>query len=237
MRSIGVTLALVALGGCSAIQPARMRLPVELSAASARMVYSGIGGSTRGKFAVGAYHGSYERSEQRLAIFDAFVRNYGHSEFEIAGPEISSTIETRCQMREKVLDFGIAEFTTRPMAYRCEFTAEGRAIPSRFELQEVSRGIGGALSREERMGEIALGGETVQIRSVHKLDGSPIEMASPIGYVFEQHGEPVGAVELNGAPVLYLGNTADPGLVRTLTVAATTLAVFWDPANSALDDD
>ena len=140
-------------------------------------------------------------------------------------------------MRERVLDLGIMEFTPGPMSYRCEFTADGRAIPARFELQEVRSGIGGALSREERRGEIALGGEIVQIRSVHRLEGSPIEMASPIGYVFEQDGRPVGAVELNGSPVIYLADAADEGLARTIVVGAMALAVFRDPANSALEED
>lgn len=224
-----------ALAACAGIQPVEMRLPPSVAATAERMAFSGISGWTHGRFAVGPYQVGYERSEERLAFFDTFVTNYGHSEFTLAGPEIGTTIEARCRMRERVLDFGIAEFTPRPMSYRCEFTADGRAFPARFELQEVREGIGGALSKNERRGEILLGGEAVSIRSVHKLKGSPIEMANPIGYVFEQDGEPVGAVELNGTPALFIPAGTDPGLARTLTVAATALAVFWDPADSALE--
>lgn len=234
-------LALLALplltGGCAAIRPVEMRLPSALAANSARLPVEGIGGWTHGRFRTGDYTGGYERSEERLAFFDTFIRNSGHADFTIAGPGISSTIEAACRMRERVLDLDIMEFTPGPMAFRCEFTADGRAIPARFELQEVRSGIGGALSREERRGEIALGGEIVQIRSVHKLEGSPIEMASPIGYVFEQDGRPVGAVEINGSPVIFVGDLTDQGLARTITVGAMALAIFWDPANSALDGD
>ena len=224
-------------GGCSAIRPAEMRLPPMLAAHSARLPVEGIGGWTHGRFRAGGYAGGYERSEERLAFFDHFIRNSGHADFTIAGPEISSTIEAACRMRERVLDLGGLEFTPGPMAYRCAFTADGRAIPARFELQAVRSGIGGALLREERRGEIALGGEIVQIRSVHGLAGSPVETASPIGYVFEQDGRPVGAVELNGSPVIFIGAAANEGLARTIMVGAVALALFRDPADSALDED
>ncbi|RZV35288.1 MAG: hypothetical protein EX262_02570 [Sphingomonadaceae bacterium] len=237
MRLLFLFLTLLLTSACSTITPATMRLPGDLALNSERLTYAGIGGGTRGRFQVGAFRGSFERSEQRLAIFDALVRNYGRADFVIEGPAIGSTIEAQCRMRERLIDLGIAEFKASRMAYRCEFTAAGHAFPARFEVQEVSRGLGGTLSKKERRGEIALGGETVQIRSVHKLDGSPIEMASPIGYVFTQNGDPVGAVELNGAPELFIAHGIDHGLARTVTIAATALAIFWDPANSALGDD
>lgn len=222
--------------GCTAFPPAEMRLPPALSENASRMPIDGIGGWTRGRFRAAAYAGAYTRSEERLSFFDTFVRNSGHTDFVIEGPGISSTIEADCRMKERLLDFGFAEFTPKRMSYRCQFTADGRAIPARFELQEVRSGLGGALNRRERRGEIALGGETVQIRSVHKLSGSPIEMANPIGYLFEQHGRPVGAVEVNGSPVIFVTGEADQGLSRTIVIAAMALAIFWDPANSALDE-
>ena len=237
MRLVFILTMLLLMTACEAFPPAEMRLPPSLADQSARLPVEGIGGWRRGQFRTGDYTGSYERSEERLAFFDAFIRNSGHSEFVIEGPAISSTIEAHCRMRERVLDFAIVEFTPQRMSYRCEFTADGRAFPARFELQEVRTGLGGALSRRERRGEIALGGETVQIRSVHKLSGSPFEMANPIGYVFEQHGRPVGAVEVNGRPVIFIGDLTDEGLSRTITIAAITLAIFWDPANSALDNE
>lgn len=231
-----VLLALTCLSGCASIQPAQMRMPHELAADSMMVPINGIGGGRHGRFTVGDYAGGFERSEDRLALFDLFVQNRGHAEFTIEGPEISSYIDARCRMREKLIDLGIAEFKPKSMAYRCEFLSEGHPFPSRFELQEVSRGLGGALGRNERRGEIALGGEIVQMRSVHRLEGSPIALANPIGYVFEQYGEPIGAVELNGRARLFIADGTDKGLVRTMTIAAVTLAVFWDPAESALGD-
>ncbi|WP_339825070.1 hypothetical protein [uncultured Parasphingorhabdus sp.] len=222
---------------CGTISPVEMRLPQSLANQSARLPVEGIGGRMSGRFRTGDYVGVYERSEERLALFDTFIKNSDHSNFVIEGPGISATIEAECLIGERVLDFDIFEFTPKRMSYRCEFTADGRAIPARFELQEVRSGLGGLLNRRERVGEIALGGETVQIRSVHKLVGSPLEMAKPIGYVLEQNGRPVGAVELNGSPVIYIADLTDEGLSRTITIGAVALAIFWDPANSALGGD
>lgn len=236
MRRLSFLAVPLLASACTAFPSAEMRLPPSLEEHSARLPIEGVGGWDHGRFRTGDYFGGYERSEERLAFFDTFIRNSGHSDFVIEGPGISSTIEAGCRMRERVLDFGIVEFTPKRMSYRCEFTADGRAIPARFELQEVQTGLGGALNRRERRGEIALGGETVQIRSIHNLVGSPIEMANPIGYVFEQYGRSVGAVEVNGSPVIFIADQTDDGLSRTITVGAMALAIFWDPANSALDE-
>lgn len=236
MRTVAALVLSMLISGCAAFPPVEMRLPQSLAEQSMRMPVEGIGGWTHGRFRVGEWSGGYERSEERLAFFETLIRNSGHSEFVIEGPGISSTIEARCRMRERVLDLEVLEFTPQRMSYRCEFTSEGRSFPARFEVQEVRSGLGGALSRRERRGEIALGGETVQVRSVHRLAGSSIEMATPIGYLFEQHEHPVGAVEINGTPIIFIEDPMDESLARTIAVGAIALAIFWDPANSALGD-
>lgn len=234
MRRLTLAALMLGLSACSAIRPAEMRLPNSLVDGSELFTVDGIGGGTHGRFAVGDYRGGFERSEKRLAIFDAFVKNYGHAEFVIEGPAISSTIEVQCKFRERLIDLEIVEFVPGRMAYHCDFFADGRPIPARFELQEVKSGLGGALSKNERHGEIALGGEVIRMHSIHSLQGSPIKMASPVGYVLEQDGEAIGAIELNGKPRLFVSNSIDIGTRRTLTTAAIALAIFWDPANSDL---
>lgn len=225
-----VLFAVLALGGCAAAQ---MRLPAALSEASTRTEITGIGGKPSGRFVAGAYAGDFNRSLDRWSFLDRIART-GHSDFVVAGPEISSTIEARCDMRERAVDLSLAEMTVRPLAYRCAFTAEGRAIPARFELQETVGG-GSAITRYERHGEIALGGEIVRFRSVHHLAGTSLPALTPVGYVFEQRGRPIGALELTGRPALMLAPALDPGTARTATVAALALATFWDPAIHDLD--
>jgi hypothetical protein len=217
-------LGVAALAACA---PAQMRLS-DTFAAAERIEFAGIDGWERGDFRAGDYTGGYERSAERIS-FNVVKENRGHSAFVIEGPEISSTIEGYCRMREGSLDLGIVEVIDRKMAYRCEFTAEGRPIPAYLELQESHANV---LRPYARRGEIALGGEVVQVRSVHEIVGGKLPTGTPIGYVFEQDGHDVGAVELNGRPALIVPVGTDPGLRRTLTVAALALGVFWDPANS-----
>src|SRR5690606_5091887 len=106
-------------------------------------------------------------------------------------------IDGRCRMRESSLDLGVVEVTTKPMAYRCEFHAAGRVLPASLELQEVTRS---AINRYERRGQIEFDGESVAISSVHHLAGTSLPTSTPVGYLFEQGGRAVGAVELNGRP-------------------------------------
>ena len=212
----------------SACSPAQMRLPASLAEQSVRTEITGIGGRDRGQFLAGDFHGNFTRSLDRWSFLDLIARG-GHSDFTIAGPRISSSIEARCDMREHAVDLGMAEVTMQPMAYRCDFTAEGRPIPARFELQEVVGG-GSAITRYERRGEIALGGETIRFRSVHHLAGTSMPSLTPVGYVFEQGGRDIGALELTGRPALMLSAPLDQDVARTATVAALALATFWDPA-------
>ena len=230
-----IALAALTLGACSSFPAAEMRLPSELAQAQQRPI-SGITGWTHGRFQSGAYQGGYERSEERLVFFDTFDKRKAHAEFTVTGPEISSVIEARCWMREKAIKLGSASIITRPMAYSCDFLSDGRAFPARFELQEESRALYGALNQYQRVGEIALGGEVVQFRSTHKMVGTPLPTAAPIGYFFEQNGRSIGAIELNGKPRFIVAPGTDPGVERTMFIAAMALSLLWDPAESALGD-
>jgi hypothetical protein len=227
MRLVLPLLSAVALAGCAAAQ---MHLPDSLAAAE-RIEFDGIGGWRSGAYTAGAYAGRYERSSDRLSYFDTVTESRGHSAFTLAGPDVAEAIVGRCRMRESALDLGLVEVTTRPMAYRCTFTAGARPLDAALELQEVTGG-GTAATRYERRGRVELGGEVLEIRSVHHLAGTTLPVLTPIGYVFEQQGRAVGAVELNGRPVLMIVPGASPELRRTLALAALALGVFWDPADS-----
>jgi hypothetical protein len=227
MRSFLAATALLALAGCATAQ---MQLPANLATAS-RVEFDGIGGWRSGAFTAGAYSGRYSRSAERLTYFDTVIEGRGQSAFTLAGPDTADAIDGRCRMRESALDLGLFEVTTRPMAYRCEFRRAGQPIPAWLELQEEN-GPGTPINRYVRHGRIELDGETLEIRSVHHLAGTAMSVPTPIGYVFEQRGRAVGAVELNGRPVLVVEPGASPRLRRTLTLAALALGVFWDPANT-----
>lgn len=227
MKRVTPFLACLLLAACT---PAQMRLPSSLGEAPVRTEIVGIGGRASGQFTAGSYGGVFDRSLDQWSFGEAAIARNGHSFFSISGPEISSTIEGHCGMRERALTLGSGfEMTVRPMAYRCEFTADGEPIPARFELQE-SNGKGLAAFRYERRGEIALGGEIVQFRSVHRISGTSLQTITPVGYIFEQDGREIGAIDLANRPALVVSPRLDKGVARTVTVAALALATFWDPA-------
>jgi len=212
------------LAGCA---PAQMRLPQSLATASERIPFDHMGGWTRGHFVAGEYRGSYERGLDRAELGILKLTD-GFTKFAVEGPGISSTIEGQCGVRQRSLLLSALEITPQPMAFGCDFTAEGLPIPARFELQESRRSAADA-TRNARRGEIGLAGQVISVRSVHHIEGSALPVMTPIGYVFEQDGRQIGALELNGKPVLILPPGTDLDRRRAMMVASVALATFWDP--------
>lgn len=228
--------AVLALAGC-ALTPARMALPVSL-AAEPVLAFEGMGFGQRGRLKAGPYTASFTRSDTRLALFDALLeRRSGKTSFSLQGPDIDGPLDVECRVEERSVTIAVLNFTPGPMAYRCRFSGMGRAHPARFELQEERSGLGGMLMRQSRRGVFAYGDVVLQISSVHRLEGGGIEVATPIGYLFAIDGVPAGAIELNGRPQLRFAPGSEGTTRRAVMIAATALAVLWDPADSPLGRD
>lgn len=227
--------AAMALAACASIPPARMALPPALTTGVETFSVVGIGGGRSGAFQAGAYSGTFTRSASRLAFFDPlYERRDGRTNFTLRGPQIDGALDVSCRMRQRSVTIRIVSFDPHPMAYACDVSQNGRALPARFEIQAQRRGLGGAMLREERRGEIMFGQGSFSIRSVHDLEGSPMQMATPIGYVVERDGIAIGAVEINGAPQILMRTDVSAEDRTALAVAAMALGLFWDPAESAL---
>lgn len=226
MKSLAFPLGVcVLLAACA---PAQMRLPPSLAVASEQIPFEQMNGWTRGHLVAGEYRGDYERGLAR-GRFGLVKLTGGYTRFALEGPGISSTIEGSCGVRQASLALESVEIAPAPMAFGCDLTADGRPIPARFELQESRASAADNLNRYARRGEIALAGQVIGIRSVHRLQGTSLPVATPIGYVFEQDGQAIGALELNGKPVLRLPPGTDLDQRRAMMVASVALATFWDP--------
>lgn len=231
-----IMLAAAAVSGC-ALEPARMALPAPLSAAPG-YAFEGMGVGQKGSFRAGPFAVSFRRSDTRLALFDAIdERRSGTVTFSVSGPDFNGSVEADCAVRMRSITFEIVSFDPEPMAYRCRFLHEGRTLPARFEVQQSRSGVADMMMRQLRRGEIAFDRVILGIASRHRIDGSPIETASPIGYVFTQDDVPVGAVELNGTPVLRIAPEAGASTRRAIVLAALALGILWDPADSDLGRD
>lgn len=225
--AIAAPLALVA--ACGVVQPARMALPATL-ATSAPIDIQAMSAGPGGEFRVAEYRGHYVRSATRLEIFDDLaVFDRARASYTVHGlaPE---PLTARCTARQATMTIGIVGFTPKQLAYECDFDMAGRPAAVRFALQEARDARVPATLQAERRGRVDWRDTTLTLRSVHAVEGSPIPLAAPIGYVFERDGRAVGAVELNGqTPRLWLP-AADDDARRAVVAAALALAVFWDPA-------
>ncbi|MBX9707173.1 MAG: hypothetical protein K2X61_04475 [Caulobacteraceae bacterium] len=224
----------LALGGCTSIQPARMALPQELASTAVILPVTGLGAGRSGAFRVGPYSGRFTRSDERLGIFDPmFERRDGRTDFELTGPEIVGSIRVACRAQERTVTLGLLSFEAQPMTFGCDISSVG-SDPARLEMRAHREGLGGRLMRQERRGQITLDGNTLQIRSAHDVEGSGIQLATPIGYVFDQDEASIGAVEINGSPTVIYDPVVSASARQAILIASVALGLFWDPAESAL---
>jgi hypothetical protein len=224
----------LAIAGCAAIQPARMAMPQNLASSAVTVPVTGIGAGRSGAFRIGPYSGRFTRSDERLGIFDpVFERRDGRTDFELTGPEIVGSIRVACRAQERTVSLGVLSVEAQPMAFSCDIASAGFE-PARLEVRAHREGMGGRLMRQERRGEITLDGATLRIRSVHDVEGSGIQLATPIGYVFDQDEASVGAVEINGSPIVSYDPAVSSSARQAILIASVALGLFWDPAESAL---
>jgi hypothetical protein len=229
LRRAAVATAALVLAGCGAIQPARMALPEPLRGAEPISV-DGMGAGQKGTFRAGEYSGEYARSATRLELFGDFaVFDRGRATYTVSGVT-AAPFAARCTVRQTTMTVGIIGFEPRKLAYECDFSEQGKGVGVRFTLQEGrDAGVPKTLQAERR-GRIDFNGTTLTLRSVHAVEGSPVPLGTPIGYVFERDGRAVGAIELNGlTPRLWLP-AGDDDTRRASVAAAMALAIFWDPA-------
>ena len=223
-RSLFLLAALTATtaltGGCAGLPPARMALPDTL-AGVAPDTLQGLGGGRSGSFTLGsgALAGRFERSASRLSLFDSVAADRAAAQYSATSGS-GATVEARCSARQTTVTLGIVSAAPRPSTLRCDFSG---AIAGTLELAADAATPGATRSGRAQFGAVVL-----QLQSVHRVQGSPLPLEAPIGYVLTQDGRPVGAVEINGAPRLWRPPAGTPAH-DAVTHAALALALLWHP--------
>jgi hypothetical protein len=214
-----VLMALAA--ACAALPAARMALPEPLAAQTASIV-SGLGAGRSGAFTIGDESGRFERGADRLVVFDALSFD------RVAARYTSTSTRAACRGRRTEATLGV--ITGQPRAFEVQCQYEGA-----FAGQLTLRGANGAAgTQQQRSGRLHAGGVTVDIASVHRLQGTPLPLAFPAGYVLSIDGRPAAAVELTDSQQPRAWLPAEPGPQRVaLTHVALTLALLWDPSQGA----
>lgn len=230
LRRSAVLLAVAGLlGACGVVQPARMLMPKGLDTTTDRVTITGLGGLPSGEYRVGEYSGAFKRSATRLSFFDIVVTDRANATFSVSGPGVARPLNARCGLAQRTANINVVTFTPRPLQYDCSFDGVPGAA---LVLQEGTESLTGALGQAQRRGYIEIAGTRLVLRSVHQVQGSPLRLEAPIGYVFEADGIAAGAIELNGTtPEVLLPKGGDAR--QAVLLAALGLALVWDPANRA----
>ncbi|MDX1516468.1 MAG: hypothetical protein R3288_06490 [Woeseiaceae bacterium] len=242
------TLVLPMLLGLStaALSTARMELPDEFSASATRIELSGFGGHNKGSYSFmdphgASYRGDFKRGESRLGIMDPlFVRNSGKSSFSFRDPGSDVQINADCEFKKVTINIDVVTFDPKKVAYSCDFRGNSALAGARLIIGQPKReGLKQKfLARDLRSGESVLFDQYLTLESIHHYQGTKLSSQQPVGYVIRSGDRPVAAVELTDwNPGVYLAADLPPDVQRSVLVTALAIAVFRDPAHSALEDD
>lgn len=229
-KGLGAAVAVLAAGlaGCASIKPAQLALPAGLDGLAAEPI-QGLGGKPSGRFTLGASSGRFERSASRLSVFELLQQDRAAVQYSFDGDGARG----QCKLRGNTVTAGVAQLAVKPAAFDCDFARGDGSAAARLELRAVTTAgmSAGAGTRDERQGRLAAGPVALEVRSIHRVQGSPLPLAAPVGYEFLQDGRAVAALELTGTtPRLW--RPADGPLREPVTQAALALALLWDPAGS-----
>jgi hypothetical protein len=226
MRSITLPLALagaLGAGACAALEPARIELPAGLEGRAADPV-QGIGGGTKGRFEVAGLAGRFERSASRLVLFERWQQDRAAVRLAFDSAAAEDAAEAACRLRGHTVTAGIVQAPVVPAAFECEFKRADGQPAARLEIRAAA-----TATRDERHGRLDTGGATLEVRSLHRLEGTRLTLPHPAGYVFLHAGRPVAALELvGGQPRLW--RPAEPAWNGPVLRASVALALLWDPA-------
>lgn len=210
--------AAVLLGGCASVRPARMQQPPTLAAVPEEPL-SGLGWGRQGRFALGPEQISYERSADRLSLFDVF--SYGKASLNLAIDGPQGRREARCAARQGELTAGALVGVTKPWTLGCDWSGGHRLQLAEPRLAGLQQAREGSYQR----GEIRL-----SLRSVHRYEGSPLPQQQAVGFELLQGEQVVGSIDLSGATPLLRRPPASTPLGQAVTEAALVLALVWDPS-------
>ena len=223
LSTAAVVAATWLAAGCAGLPAAQMALPAPLATTTADTL-QGLDGRRQGSFELPALRGRYERSASRLDLFGAVAFDRVGAGYSASAPD-GAAVQASCRGRQTAASVGVLSGAPRPYDVVCSFSG---AVSGTLTL--AADGAASALGTQAaRSGRVEMGGTVLELRSVHRVQGSPLPLPTPIGYVFMQDGRPVGAVELNGAPRLWRPAANTPAHAA-VTHAALALALLWDPA-------
>jgi hypothetical protein len=217
------------LSACS-IREARIATPSHFAAATERLELRGMGGGTSGDFELAGARGRFTRGAERLAILDPLlVRNSGGGSFRVEPSHLGADLAGECGYRERQVNAGPIAVTPRRLTFRCAFGRDGRPIDAELVLDDPKGPLGTLHGRAERRGTLYFEGRRIGVRSIHRDESGGLPAPTALGYMFEEDGQEIGAVDLNGLNKTIFA-PRDPVAREAVLAASLALSIFWDPA-------
>jgi hypothetical protein len=177
-----------------------------------------------GRVLVAGLAGRFERSASRLVLFERWQQDRVAVRLAFDSAAAEDAAEAACRLRGHTVTAGIVQAPVVPAAFECEFKRADGQPTARLEIRAAA-----TATRDERHGRLDTGGATLEVRSLHRLEGTRLTLPHPAGYVFLHAGRPVAALELVGGPPR-LWRPAEPAWNGPVLRACVALALLWDPA-------
>lgn len=214
----------LALAGCASLPAAQVALPAPL-ATQAPETIDDIGMGRNGSFSLGGATGSFKRGRDRLELFEIVNWDSAKTRYTLTLADGART-EAACKGKAVEVTWRVLAGNAKPFSFECEWRG-ARSAQLAVNAPVLAVGM-----KAERNGRFSMNGASLEVQSLHNVQGSPLPLEAPIGYLFSHNGRPVGAIELNGlTPRLWRPAANDP-LHEPVTLAALALALLWDPAGS-----
>lgn len=212
----------VTLAGCASLPAAQVALPAPLAAQAPEPV-EGIGLGRSGSFTLGTASGSFNRGRDRLELFEIVNWDSAKTRYALTLADGTRT-EAACSGKAVEVTWRVLAGNAKPFTFECEWRG------ARSAQLAVSAPVMAVGLKAERRGRFSMNGVTLEVQSLHNVQGSPLPLEAPIGYLFSHGGRPVGAIELNGMTPRLWRPAATDALHEPVTLAALAFALLWDPA-------
>ena len=220
---IAIAAAALVLAGCASLPAAQVALPAPL-ASQAPETIDGIGMGRNGSFSLAGGTGSFSRGRDRLELFEIVNWDSAKTRYTLTLADGART-EAACKGKAVEVTWRVLAGNAKPFSFECEWRG-ARSAQLAVNAPVLAVGM-----KAERSGRFSMNGASLEVQSLHNVQGSPLPLEAPIGYLFSHNGRPVGAIELNGlTPRLWRPAAKDP-LHEPVTLAALALALLWDPAD------
>jgi len=222
LRPVAVLASALALGACAGLQTARIELPEALAQSTPLTMEASIG-VARGDFRLGELQGRFERQASRLELFSRLAQDRALVSYTLAGDGLRAD----CKLIGNAATLGVLELPLKRAVYACGFSRNGQALPQRLELRAVDASAG---TRDERRGSFVAGSLTLELQSLHRVQGSPLPLSAPVGYLLRHQGDTVAALDLNDVRPRLWQRAPNETVSAAVLQAALALALLWDPA-------